>query len=230
MLERKTLQAQIETQLPWVLLGAVFFFGLLLLAAWLFEKTTTIESAYLEQMRKSAIQLAIIVLVGGILKAVIDWRTKVNDKTRERIELRKEFLHRIRLAYVSIWNGQVLLIAHRDINIWLEELQKLIAIRPQVEEIEMDLKVSIELLKEKDEIQEGLEVVNTFLEAAEKEYINHRQAVLEWEKTGNSLDEWVSQQETSWTKDFLSQAGHYQKMYDDGLTLSKWNMRKEIYG
>lgn len=177
-----------------------------------------------------ALQLAVVVIVGALVKVVVDWGTSQRARYREKLEDRKEFMRRIRAIHVTIQNARDLMNAHGSPRTWSEQARRLMELRPEVEEISEDLKASGTLFEKQSEIIDGLNAIIAYLEDAGKEYVKSHEAVSDGYKAGRSLLETIDQNNMTWVRDFMDRGERYQKSYEANLTKSMGAMRSEVYG
>jgi DNA-binding transcriptional MerR regulator len=177
-----------------------------------------------------ALQLAVVVIVGALVKVVVDWGTSQRARYREKLEDRKEFMRRIRAMHVTIQNARDLMNAHGSPKTWREQSRRLMELRPEVEEIFEDLKASGTLFEKQKEISDGLEAIIAYLQRAGDEYVRSNEAVEGGYKAGRSLRETIDQESMTWVRDFMAGGEDYQKSYEANLGKSKGAMRLEVYG
>jgi len=104
------------------------------------------QNPQIEFYKKSgelALQLALVVIIGGLLKLLIDWGTSQRARHIARQEQRNEFLKRVRKIHVAIQNARDLMNAHGSAKTWGEQSRRLMQLRSEVEEIIEDLKASV---------------------------------------------------------------------------------------
>ena len=177
-----------------------------------------------------SIQLAIVAIVGALVKAIVDWGTSHRARYLERLEARKEFMRRVRAMHVTIQNARDLMNAHGSARTWAEQSRRLMQLRPEVEEISEDLKASPKLFAGQTEIVNGLEQIVKYLEEAGMEYVRSHDSVDGGYKAGRSLLDTIEQQKMVWVRDFMEGGEGYKSQYESNLTKSKGAMRAEVYG
>ena len=123
------------------------------------------------------LQLAIVVIVGALVKELLDWSNAQLRRYRDRLESRMDFLKRVRAAHVEVEFARDLLNAHRSGKTYVERLQRLIILRAEIAEIIMDLKAAPRLFSGQQGILEGLERIVDYIEEGRSEYIEHHDAV-----------------------------------------------------
>jgi DNA-binding transcriptional MerR regulator len=177
-----------------------------------------------------ALQLAVVVIVGALVKVVVDWGASQRARYLEKVEARKEFMRRVRAMHVTIQNARDLMNAHQSAKTWGEQSRRLMELRPEVEEICEDLKASDRLFTRQSEIVEGLEAIISYLARAGEEYVRSHGAVGSGHKAGQSLPGTFDEIGMTWVRDFMAGGEDYQKNYEASLTKSKGAMRTEVYG
>ena len=80
-----------------------------------------------------------IVILGALAKALLDWGTSQRARHRERVDRRLEFMRRVRAAHITVESARTLLNAHRSPKTYGEQCRRLMQLRPEVEEISEDL-------------------------------------------------------------------------------------------
>ncbi|MGH6837043.1 MAG: hypothetical protein ACREC9_16265 [Methylocella sp.] len=177
-----------------------------------------------------ALQLAVVVIVGALVKVVVDWGASQRARYLEKLEARKDFMRRVRAMHVTIENARALMNAHRSARTWGEQSRRLMQLRPEVDEISEDLKASDSLFARQPEIVDGLAAIISYLADAGKEYVRSHDAVDSDHKAGYSFPETVDRKDMTWARDFMAGGEGYQNKYEANLTKSKGAMRAEVYG
>jgi hypothetical protein len=176
------------------------------------------------------LQLGIIVIVGALVKVVLDWGTSQRTRYFEKLEARKEFMRRVRAMHVTIQNSRDLMNAHQSAKTWSEQSRRLMELRPEIEEISEDLRASHSLFAKQTEIVEGLEAIIVYLQEAGQEYVRCHEAVDTGYKTGKTLLEVIDLNNMVWVHDFTQRGKKYEADYEKNLIKCKGSMRLEIYG
>jgi len=213
------------TVLAIAIAGVLIFVGLRLYTL----GAKPLEDFYVK-LGELALQLAVVVIVGALVKTVVDWGTSQRARYLEKLEARKEFLRRVRAIHVAIKYSRDLLNAHRSAKTWTEQSRRLMELRPDVEEISEDLKASPKLFAKNIEIINGLEGIITYLEEAAEEYVRSHEAVDSGYNAGKSLAQTIQDRNMTWIRDFIEGGEGYKKKYEANLSRSKSPMRLEVYG
>lgn len=177
------------------------------------------------------LQLAVIVVIGGSVKAMFDWFQRRGARLRELAEQRRELAGRARAAHVVVETARELLLAHRSPATYSTQLQRLIVLRYEVEDLREDVKAGKELFARSAEIRDGLDGIVEFLKEAGEDYgprRGHEHVDSGW-KSKQPFDTTLVQNDMTWTLDFLNGGPQYQA-YLDHLGNSKGLMRAEVYG
>lgn len=200
--------------------------SLLIFVGWQLYITAGKPTAdFYAKLGELALQLAVVVIVGAFVKAVVDWGISQRMRHTEKLEARKEFMKRIRAVHVSIQNARDLMNAHRSPKTWGEQSRRLMELRPEIEEISEDLKASKNLFEKEQEIIDGLEGIISYLKKAGEEYVKCHDAV-----RGGNLVQTIEEQNMMWVRDFMAEGEDYLSGYAANLTKSKGAMRSDIYG
>jgi hypothetical protein len=204
--------------------------GLVFIGWRLYTASNKQSADFSAKLGELALQLAVIVIVGALIKVVVDWGTSQRSRYREKVEARREFMRRVRAMHVTIQNARDLMNAHRTAKTWSEQSRRLMMLRPEVEEISEDLLASGDLFADHTNIAEGLKAIVSYLERARKEYVSNHKAVDSDHKAGNDLIKTLDQQNMTWVSDFMEGGKDYESHYYANLTKSKGAMRTEVYG
>lgn len=209
-----------------VTIGLVFAF---LFTAWqLNELAGRSHAEYFAKLGELSLQLAVIVVVGGVLKGMADWRDRQRESLQARVQQRLEFARRTRDMHVTIELARDLLRAHKSPKTYSEQLQRLLKLRFEVEDLEADLAAARDLFDDADGILAGTEGVANFLRKGAEEYERaHAFVASEWPAT--PFEEIVQQRRMSWLASLLAGDGDY-AVYLQDLTRSKGAIRKQVYG
>jgi hypothetical protein len=210
---------------------AIFVAGALVCVGWfLYTFAAKPPAEFYAKLGDLTLQLGVVVIVGALVKVIIDWGASQRIHYLEKLETRKEFMRRIRAVHVTIQNSRDLMNAHQSAKTWGEQSRRLMELRPEVEEISEDLKASHNLFAEHTKIIEGLESIIQYLEEAGKEYVRSHDAVGSGYQSKKTLLETIEQINMSWVRDFMDAGKNYKSMYEENLTKCKGSMRSEIYG
>lgn len=204
--------------------------GLILSGQYLYSVGGKPVTDFYGKLGELALQLSVVVIVGALLKVLLDWGSSQRARYREKLEHRQEFLRRVRAMHVAIQNARDLMNAHRSPKTWSEQSRRLMELRPEVEEIAEDLKASANLFEKQIEIIDGLEAIIKYLEKAGEEYVNSHEAVDSGYKAGRRLDDTILEEKMSWVHDFMQAGETYKHDYVANLTKSKGAMRHDVYG
>jgi hypothetical protein len=215
----------------------VFFFiavvvaaGLLYAGRKLYELAAQPSSAYYTKLGELTLQLAIIVIVGALIKAAIDWGTTQRARHLATLEMRMDFMRRVRAVHVTIASARDLLNAHRSPKTYGEQLRRLMELSPEVVDIQEDLKASPALFKEQEQIMQGLTGIIEYLDAGRQEYVVRHSDVADGYKANQTLQNTIEKSGMQWVKDFMDGGANYHDKYALNLIKAKVTMRSEIYG
>jgi hypothetical protein len=215
------------------MLFAAFAIGLavvsVLVGHHLYDVAGKPAAEFYAKLGELALQLAVVVIVGALVKAAIDWGSSQRTRYLERVEARKEFMRRVRAVHVTIQNAKDLMKAHQSAKTWSEQSRRLMELRPEVEEISEDLRASDGLFAKQTEILKGLQGITSYLLKGGEEYIRSHDAVVSGHKS-HSLAQLIDQENMAWVRDFMAEGDDYQNNYEASLTKSKGAMRAEVYG
>ncbi len=177
-----------------------------------------------------ALQLGVVVIVGTLIKVIVDWGTSQRVRFLEKLDVRKEFMRRIQTMHVTIQNSRDLMNAHQSAKTWGEQSRRLMELPPEIEEISEDLNASHNLFAKQIEIIEGLNAIIRYLKEAGKEYVRSHDAVDKAYKLGKTLPETIEQNNMAWVSDFMEGGKDYKSTYVANIAQCKDSMRLEVYG
>lgn len=226
---------------PWFFAFVTLFLSSALVgAAWrLYSFAGKSNADFLQKTAELSLQLAVIVVIGGAVKAIADWRSaerdRIAEQAAERRELiseqaaqRREFARRTREMHVTIELARDLLRAHRSPRTYAKQLQNLLRLRFQVEDLREDFSRAGDLFQARAEILSGLDGVLDFLQGGREEYERAHQFVGEnWPKT--TFEDTIAEHKMEWVRTFIAGEGPYEE-YLKSLGKSKGRMRSEVYG
>ncbi len=216
----------------WIFVALVVVAALLLLflGKTFYDIAGSPSNTFYTKLAELTLQLAVIVIVGALIKVVVDWGMDQHRRHLEKREDQMDFMRRVRAMHVTIKNAGDFLNAHNSGKTYVEQLKNLMLLQTDVEEISEDLRAASQLFKEQKEIRDGLEEIITYLGEAREEYIKHHKDVDSDAKAGKALDETIKQQKMEWVQDFMVKGKHYQEKYGNNLDKTKGKMRSEVYG
>jgi DNA-binding transcriptional MerR regulator len=210
---------------------AVFVAVVAIVIGWsLYAHAARPATEFYAKLGEISLQLAIVIIIGALVKAMVDWGTSQHSRYREQLEDRKEFLRRVRAMHVTIQNARDLMNAHASARTWGEQSRRLMQLRPEVEEISEDLKASRKLFAKQSQIVDGLEAIVTYLNEAGNEYVEKHSAVDRGHKDSQRLLDTISQENMAWVRNFMEGGDGYKNSYEANLTKSKGAMRAEVHG
>lgn len=134
----------LHLRLWFVSLVTLFLAALFLFAGWiLYSRTGKSSTDFYQKLSELSLQLAVIVVIGGAVKAIADWREREKEAIAEQSKQRQEFARRAREMHVSIELAGELLRAHQSPKTYSEQLQNLIRLRFEVQDLQADLTARI---------------------------------------------------------------------------------------
>ena len=175
------------------------------------------------------LQLSVVVVIGGVIKLLIDWGAKINSRFRASREQKIDFLRRVRDISVRVNYAQDLLNAHKSGKTYGERLREIILMRGEIIEIVEDLKANRNLFEQQSEIERALIEINKYLNRGREEYIKCHDKVDADAKKGKKIQTSIEQLDMKWTKDFMASGEDYSSNFYDELFESKGKMRTQAY-
>ena len=175
------------------------------------------------------LQLSVVVVIGGVIKLLIDWGAKINSRFRASREQKIDFLRRVRDISVRVNYAQDLLNAHKSGKTYGERLREIILMRGEITEIVEDLKANRNLFEQQSEIERALIEINKYLNRGREEYIKCHDKVDADAKKGKKIQTSIEQLDMKWTKDFMASGEDYSSNFYDELFESKGKMRTQAY-
>lgn len=219
-------------------LGLVVFAGTVVIAAslstlagyYFFELAAKTESEFYSELGTLSLQLAVLVILGALLKLLLDWGFSQRARYSQLLEARKEFLRRVRAVHVEIQNARDLLNAHRSAKTWSKQSRRLMALQPDLEEICEDLKAAHELFPDQGGLVASLEAMVAYLTEAGAEYVRCHTDVDGGWKGNETLDDTINASKMTWAREFMNEGTAYKNKYEVHLKRVKGAMRKGVYG
>jgi hypothetical protein len=232
-------EAKLKRNRSWVLQAGLFVaFALVFSAGLAWAGSTAFAGGgksradYLAKVGELFLQLAVIVVVGGLAKAVIDWGVAIKTRAIERNEQRLDLLRRLRAVHVAVSNARDLLNAHGSAKTWSEQMRRVMGLRTEVEELSEDVKASTDLFSQKVEICKGLEEIVRFLKNGRDEYVAHHRNVdadFKRDKDGYLLSKTIEDQKMDWVRELMESGARFES-YTANLVKAKVAMRNETFG
>ena len=194
---------------------------------WLFAAAGKQSTDYLAKLGELTLQLALVAVIGGLLKILIAWGAAFKARQIAQNEKRMDLLRRVRSIHMTIENARELLIAHHSAKTYTEQLRRLMALRPEVEEISEEVNDSGPLFRNREEIRSGLEHVAAYLKSGADEYIAEHGRVLAADPT--KLSEAIRANNMIWVRDLMDTGANYNERYAANLVRVKRNIRVDTY-
>lgn len=214
-----------------VLTVAVLFGGCIRLAWHFYWAAAKTPADFQAKLGDLVLQLAIIVVIGGGIKGIGEWLQGRAARLKELATQRRELAARARAAHVVVEQARELLRAHRSPKTYSEQMQRLIALRYEVEDLQADVEASNDLFSGSEGIGKALSGIVKYLGEGAEEYgpgLGHEHVDSGW-KAKQSFDETLLNSRMDWIRDFLEAGPRYQA-YLKNLTDSKGVMRAQVYG
>jgi hypothetical protein len=209
---------------------AILLAAILLVLAWLIHGRPAAPSPFFTKLGDLILQLALVVIIGALVKALIDWGTSLHARHREWTEHRMDFLRRVRAIHLEVSYAQDLLNAHQSGKTYGERLRRLILLRGEIGEIVEDLRASPPLFSHQPEVMSALEGIIHYLDAGREEYIRCHADVAADAKENRMLGVTIQRQQMNWVRDFMACGPHFTSDYSENLDQSKGRMRHEVFG
>jgi hypothetical protein len=221
-------ETTLDSRLVWC--GVVALVGVLAWLGWGFLKWggQTWE-AYLIKIGELLLQLGILVIVGALVKAAVDWGTSLRARATKRDEERLDLLRRLRAVHVAVSNARDLLMAHQSARTWSEQMRRLMALVPEVHELKEDVAAG-HPFRQQRQIEEGLDGIVSYLTEGRDEYrANHQRIDLDYkrEKEGFSLSRSLESSQMRWALDLMDAGPRYDAGYAQNLRKSQASIRSE---
>jgi len=216
----------------WLVLTVAVLFGGCVFMAWHFyEAAAKTPADFQSKLGDLLLQLAVIVVIGGTIKGIGEWFQGRAARFKELATQRRELAARARAAHVVTEQARELLRAHRSPKTYSEQMQRLIALRYEVEDLQADVKASKDLFSGSEDIIKALTGIVTYLQQGAEEYgpgLGHDHVDSGWESK-QTFDETIVKSKMNWIRDFLEAGPKYQA-YLKHLSNSKGVMRAQVYG
>ena len=198
---------------------------------WVFYRVAKRDtSEFFAKLGDLTLQLAVIVIIGAIVKALVDRGADERQRQLTAIEAAKDFLRRVLAISVTVDNSRDLLVAHSSPASWRDQTQRLMSLAGEISELLEDLSASGDLFEQKDTIARGLTSVSSYLQLARDEYVRCHTHVDAGYKKGESLAETIKAHNMTWTEDLMAEGPEFSSKCVSGLRVAKVTLRREIYG
>lgn len=208
-----------------IILGGI----LIIISYFLFEYLS--DSAFFDEFSKVALQSAIFVFIGAALNKILSDAKKKNEQEDNDRRNRIEFLRRVRALHGVIQSSQILLIAHKSPKTYVEVLRYLIQLQSDVIEISEDLKVTIDLFNEKEQMVSSIENISSYIKEGIEEYMRYKKIVeSKYDKNkDDNLTSAIEEGPMTWLDGFWNSSGTYESIYAPNITTVKKLMREYVY-
>src|SRR6185437_12043362 len=100
----------------------------------------------------------------------------------------------------TVESSRVLMRAHSSPKTWTEQSRRLMELRPKVEDISEDLKMSASLFANQKEIVEGLGGITEYLRRAETEYEECHQDVVGNDQVREHFEKTIKNRNMIWVR------------------------------
>jgi len=185
---------------------------------------------YLLKLGELTMQLALIAVLGAVAKGLIDWGTASHSRRLDEQERRLDFLRRVRNVHVTMDSATQLLNAHNSARTYGEQLRRLMALRPEIEEVSEDISAAGDLFVECVEIRDRLEAIARYLAEGADEYVRHHGDVTAGDALHQTLRQSIAAHKMGWIHDLMEGGPKFGERYVQNLRETKGRIRREIYG
>jgi hypothetical protein len=198
-------------------------------AGWIFASAD--PQGFWRKFAELLLQLALIVVVGAVVKLLVDLYLQRRSGAELDDVKRRELLHRLRAQHVTVSYAQRLIVAHRSGGTYTEQLRELIRATSELEDIAEDVRVAEVLFGTANaEIVAGIAAIVGYLNRAADEYVRCHEFVDEDARAGRPVTVTMAEHNMTWLDDFIESFPEFPEAYAGALDRSKGNMRKVIYG
>lgn len=202
-----------------------------LLGYWLYFLGQKPMTDFYAKLGELALQLSIIVIVGALIKVIVDWGASQRERHLERIAKRLDLMRRVRAMHVTVENCRVLMNAHNTPKTYTEQARRLMELRTEVQEICEDIRASADLFAGRVALIQDLESIISYLEENSAEYIRSHDAMDPSAKGDRqTFLTALEQRKMQWVRDFMDEGAKYDSQYGANLSKAKDTMRSEVYG
>lgn len=207
-----------------------FAIALVWLGYVMYEGLAVTENLFRRRVADLLLQLALVVIIGAVVKLLIDWGAKINSRFRSRREQKIDFLRRVRDVSVNVNYAQDLMNAHNSGKTYGKSLRDIILLRGEIVEIVEDLKTTSGLFAEQNTIEQALLDINRYLDRGRNEYIRCHDDVGADASNSKKIQYSIERLKMKWIKDFMASGEDYTKEFYNELTKCKGRMRSQVYG
>lgn len=188
---------------------------------------------FLKEFAKVLLQSAFIVLIAAAINELLRGINRRTAKVKSDRENRIEFLRRVRAVHTTIATSRTLLIAHKSPKSYVDVMRQLIQLGYDVIEIKEDLKVTVDLFKEKekDNMNLALGHIDDFINEGVEEYKRCKKKVeSRYDKNEeDNLTPVIRVEKMKWLEDLWNGEGTYKTIYGENITTLKKILRNYAY-
>jgi hypothetical protein len=209
-------------------LGLVIAFVLVVIAKAIFDGSR--PDTFRREFANLSLQLALIVVLGALVKLLIDSYTERRTRIEQDHAKRIELLRRMRAQHVKIAYAQRLILAHMSGKTYTEQLRNLMLVTPELEDISEDIRAAGGLFgRDGKEIITGIEDIVCYLDEGADEYVRCHGFVDADPKAGEDLKMTIQERNMTWVDQFIKSSPDFPERYGKALAMSKGNLRKHVY-
>jgi len=202
---------------------------ILVLGAWgLFASSA--PDTFRRSLAQLTLQLALIVVLGALVKSVFDSYAQLRVKEEQRQSKRVDLLRRLRGQHVKVAYAQRLILAHNSGKTYTEQLRSLMLVVPELEDISEDIEVAHHLFEQQNAgIVQGIKDIITYLNEGVEEYVRCHAFVDADAKKGSPLSTTIESNDMRWVRAFIGAMPDLPNDYDSAVRRSKGTMRSCVY-
>jgi hypothetical protein len=200
------------------------------LVAWrLFEESS--PDTFGRALAGLLLQLALIVVLGTVIKLIVDSyadrRARLEREQQERIEL----LRRMRAQHVKVAFAQRLVLAHQSGKTYAEQLRVLMIVGAELEDLAEDVRATQDLFgDDQGTVISGIEEIVSYLADGSTEYVRCHAKVDADAVARKNLEHMIRAHSMVWIEEFIAPSPDFPDPYVAALEKCKGRMRQHAYG
>lgn len=177
------------------------------------------------------LQLALIVVLGTVVKIIVDRYAERRARLEREHTQRLELLRRMRAQHVKVAFAQRLMCAHQSGKTYTEQMRAMMIVGAELEDLAEDVKATGDLFgNDQDEVIAGISAIVEYLNAGSDEYVVCHAKVDADAVANKNLPHMMATHEMVWVRDFTNAFPDLPAPYAEALTKSKGTMRQHAYG
>jgi hypothetical protein len=158
-----------------------------------------------------------------------------HEQRRQDRDHRIDFLRRVTQLNSHVQYARDLVNAHRSALTYRDQSLKLMALRPDIEALILDIQVAGPLFAQQAVFVAQLTAIAQYLQRGTDEYVKHHNTVIDDPRAKNptekeDLRNVLKDESIVWMEDFMARGSVYQDEYERNLNAVRDAIRMDVYG